>query len=251
MGRRRGRPGPQLLEDLREQNRLGAAARRSAAGYRRRPGPAHRGAHLSRYLGGCYVYWSVGSKRDEPEGRSVNDTELQGPDRGVHAPPDATCLRHGPLPGPPAARDLMALSRRKLALVHLAKSHCRLSEPEYRELLAAAAEVKSARDLDDDGFGRVMDAFAARGFVSSRRGFGERAGMATPGQVTLIRALWQKWSGSEDSRGLNAWLRRSFGVSALRFANRATASKAIDGLKAMLKRRRMPAPKPPVDGPSP
>lgn len=130
-------------------------------------------------------------------------------------------------------------SPKQIALVHLAAKQLGLDEGSYRAVLARQGGVTSARDLDHAGFAAVMAYFTACGFRSTwtRRTYGNRPGMATPGQIDLIRRLWRQYAGSNDDRALDRWLERSFKASALRFVTRDQAAKAISGLKAMIRRQ--------------
>ncbi len=137
------------------------------------------------------------------------------------------------------------MTRAQLAVVHLAKKYMATAVPGfdddmYRATLYKFGGVVSARDLDAAGFEAVMEYFVAWGFRSdwTRRTFGQRPGMATPRQVDFIRSLWRNYTGADDDAGLDKWLERSFGVTALRFASRDVAGKAITGLKAMIRRKR-------------
>jgi hypothetical protein len=131
------------------------------------------------------------------------------------------------------------ITKAQLAVVHLAKKQLRWNEDMYRLVLKELGGVTSAKDLDGKGFAQVMEYAVAWGFRSDwyKRTFGRRPGKATPAQVELILKLWREWSGGDDDRALDHWLDRSFGVAALRFADPATAGKAINGLKAMIARR--------------
>lgn len=131
---------------------------------------------------------------------------------------------------------------KQIALIHLAKKHLAMDEDLYRAVLKHHGGVDSAKDLDARGFTRVMAYFTACGFRSNwtKRTFGARPGMATPRQVELIRALWRQWSDTDDEAGLNAWLERSFHISALRFLPAGEVGKAITGLKVMVARKRDP-----------
>jgi phage gp16-like protein len=133
----------------------------------------------------------------------------------------------------------MSLSKPKLALLHIAKKQLNLSDPEYRAILHEAAGVSSACDLEDDGFERVLAHFQALGFKTLReqRSFGDRPGMATPAQLELIRDRWRQFTGGHDE-GLEHWIEKWFGISALRFLNSAAAHKALTALKRMALYRR-------------
>lgn len=131
----------------------------------------------------------------------------------------------------------MAISKRKIGLLHVAKQRLGLSEADYRQVLRDAAGVSSARDLDEDGFKNVLARFQSLGFTTSieRRNYGHRAGMATPEQLEYIRGLWRQYASGHDS-GLEHWIEHDFGVSALRFLDQPTAGKVLTALKAMTTR---------------
>jgi len=131
------------------------------------------------------------------------------------------------------------MTPKQIALVHLAAKQLGLDNDLYRTILKVRGGVESAKDLDRDGFERVMAYFTAHGFRSTwtKRTFGKRPGMASPEQVDIIRRLWEQWSGDTDESAINRWLERSYHISSLRFLTPSSASKAINGLKAMVRRR--------------
>jgi hypothetical protein len=128
----------------------------------------------------------------------------------------------------------MSISKPKLKLLHTAKNKLHLSDPEYRAILREAAGVSSARELEEDGFEQVLARFQALGFKTRReeRSFGDRPGMATPAQLELIRDRWRQYSGGHDA-GLEHWIEKWFGITALRFLDREAAGKALTALKRM------------------
>lgn len=134
------------------------------------------------------------------------------------------------------------LSRSKLALVHVARKRLALDDDTYRAILARAAGVTSAAELDDHGFIQVMRVFAAAGFESdfakANLGHREAAGMASPGEIAKIRELWAAFTdGAGDDASLGKWLEGKFKVSALRFLDALTARKAIGALVNMNRRK--------------
>ncbi len=138
----------------------------------------------------------------------------------------------------------MPLANDKIKLVQVAKRQLRLTDDDYRAILEMVAGVVSSRDLDDDGFGRVMDHFNRLGFqsTSDRRNFGNRTGMASAGQVNLIRCLWSEYTdGTGTDASLGKWLDRQFKVSALRFVTTDMAPKVISALKAMKSKKKVGA----------
>lgn len=55
----------------------------------------------------------------------------------------------------------MTLDHKKLAVIHIVKRELGLSDDEYRDLLERETGVRSAKDLDEKGFRRLMRSFAA------------------------------------------------------------------------------------------
>ncbi|MCR4331509.1 MAG: regulatory protein GemA [Sulfuricaulis sp.] len=133
----------------------------------------------------------------------------------------------------------MPLSRKKISLIHIAKSRLGLTDEEYRKLLEASGGVRSSADLNDAGFAELMRCFKRLGFESdaAHKAYGDRPGMATPAQVILVRKLWEQHTGSCDESALGHWLLHYFGVSSLRFADHEVVSKALTALKNMVERR--------------
>lgn len=134
---------------------------------------------------------------------------------------------------------------KKIGLVHVAAKQLGLDEDEYRAILARFARVGSAKDLDETGFRRVMDHMNALGFrsTSNRANLGDRPGMASPGQVALLRRLWAEYTdGAGSDLTLGRWLARTFKVEALRFLPASIAPKAIAALKTMLAKKRATRP---------
>lgn len=134
------------------------------------------------------------------------------------------------------------MTPKQIALVHLAAKRLGFDEDLYRTILKVHGGVESATHLDNPGFERVMAYFTAHGFRSdwTERTYGKRPGRASPAQIDMIRALWRQWSNDPDDTALNRWLERSYGVSTLRFLTPNIAAKAINGLRAMTKRKSRP-----------
>jgi hypothetical protein len=124
----------------------------------------------------------------------------------------------------------------------VAKKQLNLAEADYRAILLNHGGVESARDLDDPGFNAMMDRFRELGFVSTARkaGFGARDGMASPGQVAKIHALWKQWAADPSEANLNHFLEHRFGVSALRFLPATKTRAVITALNAMVKKKTAP-----------
>ncbi len=132
------------------------------------------------------------------------------------------------------------INGKKIGLLHVAKAQLGLEEPDYRQLLEAAAGVTSASELSDAGFTLVMRELERLGFRSSRsrRGYGNRPGFASPAQVATIRKLWADYHGEDpDEAALNTWLERFHHVSAVRFITAEKAGAVLVALKAMVGRK--------------
>jgi hypothetical protein len=142
---------------------------------------------------------------------------------------------------------LRKASTKQIALIHVAARTLGLGEEDYRNIIIHVGRVNSAADADRLGVDLMMHFFKRIGFQPSkaklaptRETFGRRAAMATPAQVDLIRQLWSEYVGDlggKSDEDLNAWLEKSYHVSALRFVDSATAGKAITGLKRMVARK--------------
>lgn len=55
----------------------------------------------------------------------------------------------------------MVLDRKKLAVIHIVKRELGLPDDKYRDILQRETGVRSAKDLDEKGFKRLMRSFAA------------------------------------------------------------------------------------------
>lgn len=124
---------------------------------------------------------------------------------------------------------------KRLKLVQVAKRKLALSDEAYRDILKRCAGVDSAKQLDDAGFGKVMDEFRRLGFVSfaKARAFdrSDLSGKASAGQINLIKSLWLECTGDGTEEGLDAFIRNKFkGIDALRFADHSHAVKIIGAL---------------------
>ncbi|MGD9541277.1 regulatory protein GemA [Methylocystis sp.] len=130
------------------------------------------------------------------------------------------------------------LTTKQMRLVQAVKKYLG-DEETYRHLLRESTGVESARVLDNIGLNAFVREAKRLGFRhTSATSFGARRGMATPKQVAMIRKLWADWSTIDASeKALNAWLERSYSVSALRFLSFDAAGKAINGLRTMMRRK--------------
>lgn len=139
------------------------------------------------------------------------------------------------------AKKLEGLTKRQKAYLHTLIAKNGLSDAEYRDLLQEAAGVRSSMALDSDGLNRVLDRMEALGYeVDNRirpgRTYGDRPGMATPKQLTMIDSLRLAVFGEKEKPFLR-WLRHYHKASHPRFLTVQMASDAINGLVAMRERK--------------
>ncbi|MBQ2260396.1 MAG: regulatory protein GemA [Loktanella sp.] len=133
----------------------------------------------------------------------------------------------------------MAMSKKQLAILHVAKGKLALSEAQYRTALVQIAGVTSSTELDQGGFEAMMGFFEYLGFKplsASGPDYGERPGMASFAQIELIRTIWSEYTNQGGEDALNKWLTRTFKVSSLRFLTMTKARNAIAALKHMKSR---------------
>jgi len=129
-----------------------------------------------------------------------------------------------------ARQKQLAVARKKLGI----------EEADWRALLRDHGGVASSRDLDDAGFGWVMDRLRQLGFTSDhwQAGHGERMDRASPHQLRLIRQLWPLALDNPTEAHFRAWLEKMFKISDLRFASPQKAAGIITALKKMEARQR-------------
>lgn len=132
----------------------------------------------------------------------------------------------------------MSINNRQKALLHVAKTELRLDDDDYRALLYAEAGVESSKDLDLQGFERVLARFEQLGFRVKRRAPHGRArnrdphALVTPAQLKKLGDLYQELGWEKNRQvGFN---RRVCGRPWPQ--TRADANKVIEALKKMLAR---------------
>lgn len=133
----------------------------------------------------------------------------------------------------------MAIDKKRIALIHVAKKALDMEDPAYRAMLVRVAGIATSADLDEAAFDRVMAEFERLGFRSTRgrATAARREGMASPAQLGKIRALWKEHSGNDDERRLCHWLEVHLHVSHPRFLEGWRAGKAVGILRKMAERK--------------
>lgn len=148
----------------------------------------------------------------------------------------------------PAAYSRMRKASDCIAAIHVLKAKLQLSEADYRALLNALTAKNSTKDMTQpqrqavrDHMQRLVD-----------RTTGQRAGSdwrakrdaASPAE----RKVWAIWNAlkraghieNNSEQALNAWVKRTVGVEALRFATGPQMDTLIEALKRWQERSKTP-----------
>ena len=115
------------------------------------------------------------------------------------------------------------MDKKKLALIHIIKKELNLSDPEYRDILQEAAGVKSAKDLDEEKFSKLMNYFVRSKYYQVNQ-FG-----LTMRQKLYIKYLAQQM-GWQDGH-LNNFLHKYYHKPDVDKLTRKEAIKVIESLK--------------------
>jgi hypothetical protein len=115
------------------------------------------------------------------------------------------------------------IDKKKLALIHIIKRELNLSDEDYRDILFRASGVKSAKDLDETSFRKLMHYFV-RSKHYRLNSFG----------LTLRQKLYIKYLAHElgwDERHLENFIHKYYHKSDMGTLTRKEAIKAIESLK--------------------
>jgi hypothetical protein len=118
------------------------------------------------------------------------------------------------------------IDHKKLAVVHIVRKELGLGEKEYRDALEKVTGVRSARELDDDSFRRLM-----RFFARSRH-YRERTDGITFRQKMFIRHLAVDLSW--DEAHFRNFLKKYYRSEKVEALSKKEASKVIESLKHIL-----------------
>ena len=122
------------------------------------------------------------------------------------------------------------LDHKKLAVIHIVKNELGVSDQEYRATLEKVAGVRSAKDLDDAGFQKLMRYFARSGhYRASREGITFRQRMYIKHLVEDL--AW-------DATHCANFLKKYYKTSELGTLSKTEASKVIESLKHILAGRK-------------
>ncbi len=146
-----------------------------------------------------------------------------------------------PRPAPASAGSSLTfaqdrLRKSRIRLIHTAKRELGLDKDAYRDLLARETGKRSAKDLDIDQLGKVVEALRRAGFRAK-----PKARTLKEPQHRLIAALWRELHeagavADGTARALSAFVRRQTGIERLEWLPAAEAGKVVEALKAWLAR---------------
>lgn len=122
------------------------------------------------------------------------------------------------------------MDRNKLAVIHIVKKELGLSDEEYRDILEQYAGVRSAKDLDEKGFRKLM-----HHFVRSRH---YRSG---PDVITLRQKMYINHLAAEagwQEEHFANFLRKYYKKTSLESFSKQEASNLIESLKNVIRHRR-------------
>ena len=123
------------------------------------------------------------------------------------------------------------MDRKKLAVIHIVKRELGLSDQEYRDILQQATGVRSAKDMDEEGFRRLM-----RYFARSKHYRLNRYGMTFRQKLYIKHLVGDlEWDESHFSNFLKKYYKKR-DIDRL---TRKEASKVIQSLKSIIKHREM------------
>jgi len=122
---------------------------------------------------------------------------------------------------------LSNLDKKKLAVVHIVKKELSLSEAEYRKILREVAQVDTAKDLDDNGFRKLMNYF-----VRSRYYRVNPLGLTIHQKLYINYLAEQMWW---EAGHLQNFLHKYYRKSSVTELSKQEAIKVIEALKNIQK----------------
>jgi hypothetical protein len=128
------------------------------------------------------------------------------------------------------AKQSISVDRKKLALIHIIKKELNLTDTEYRNILMEAAGVRSAKELDEESFRKLMNYFVRSKYYQINK-FG-----LTMRQKLYIKYLVSALGWQEEH--LNNFIHKYYHKSNLDKLTRKEAIKVIESLKAIKQHQR-------------
>ncbi len=121
----------------------------------------------------------------------------------------------------------MTVNHKKLAVIHIVKRELGLSDEEYRDILQRETGVRSAKDLDEKGFRRLMRYFAgSRHYRINKYG------------LTFRQKLFINYMVDDlgwDVQHFKNFLNKYYKKTEVNRLTKREASKVIESLKNILK----------------
>jgi hypothetical protein len=121
------------------------------------------------------------------------------------------------------------LDNKKLAVIHIVKKELGLTDKEYRDILEKNTGVRSAKDMDEQAFRRLMNYFARSKYYR-----------ANAQGITLRQKLYIKHLtddlGWDQNHFLN-FLKKYYKTGSIKTLSKKDASKIIESLKHILTHR--------------
>jgi hypothetical protein len=121
------------------------------------------------------------------------------------------------------------MDKKKLAVIHIVKRELGLSDQEYRDILEKTAGVRSALEMDDRGFQRLMHYFVRTRHYRSNRD------AITLRQKLFINHLREEIGWSPEH--LRNFLKKYYKKAAVDSFSKREASKVIESLKKVAEHR--------------
>lgn len=127
----------------------------------------------------------------------------------------------------------MAISRKKIALLHIAAQQVGLTEAEYRGLLASVG-VSSSVQLSEGQFDTIMAHLKRAGFV-----YRKPKGNPTPSKKKLLKKLDAQLAALDLKRGYADGIARAmFGIDCVHWCTAAQLHKIVAAMAYHGRRRR-------------
>jgi len=119
------------------------------------------------------------------------------------------------------------LDKKKLAVIHIVKKELNLSDMEYRKILKEISGVETAKDLDEEGFKKLMHYFVRSKYYQ-----------LNPQGLTLKQKLYIQYLAKDlgwDNLHLSNFMRKYYGKSNILDFSKKEAIKLIEALKNIKK----------------
>jgi phage gp16-like protein len=146
-----------------------------------------------------------------------------------------------------------AITASQIKIIHVLKSALAMDDGTYRAMLFKSFRVESskqltclqAQELLIDLENKAISAGVWKKMHDQKKKYDEMkdrmGGMATPSQLRLVESLWGEVSYSADQasrdKALRSFLEKFAKISHLRFLDSVQASKVIEALKSMKRRK--------------